>query len=106
MEALSPLLIVGSIIAGIAGIGLVIFWIMGLVKSFKAGDTLWGVLTIFLGTIVPIIYGFVKGNAKFAIIGIVLTVVFLIGYGLILGGAVSTGLAAEGFDPSLIEAAE
>ncbi len=102
---LSPLLIVGGIVMGIAGLGLFIYWIMGMVKSFKAGDTLWGVLTIFLGTIIPIIYGFVKGNVKFAVIGIILTVVFLIGYGVVIGGAVSSGIA-EGLESSTLEYAE
>lgn len=60
---------------------------MTLVKQFKSGQTLWGVLTIFIGILAPI-WCFMNGHKGLAIKFIVAFVVYLIGFGIIMGGAV------------------
>ena len=81
--------IIGGILAVVGGIAWLVLWILSLIKIFKAGDTLWGVLTIFFSPIVPIIWGFMNNNKKLAIQWIIVAVVFFIGYGITAAGMVS-----------------
>lgn len=71
----------GWILVAVGGIALLIFWIMAIIKCFKAGDTLWGVLTIFLG-IPGLIWFFMKGHKKLGIYWIIALVVYLVGYAM------------------------
>tara|TARA_R110002096_G_scaffold44160_4_gene118813 strand:- start:3851 stop:4123 length:273 start_codon:yes stop_codon:yes gene_type:complete len=81
MAALGPILI------GVASIAMLVFWIMTIVKAFKAKDTLWGVLSIFL-PICALIWLFMKGHKKLAMYWIVAIVVYIIGFVLAGGAAV------------------
>lgn len=67
---------------GTGGIAWLILWMMTLIRPFKGGDTVWGVLTIFFSPIVPIIRGFMKGHTKLAILRIVVAFIFGAGYGM------------------------
>jgi len=80
--------IIGSILAFAGSIALLVFWIMTLVKQFKSGQTLWGVLTIFIGILAPI-WCFMNGQKSLGIKFIIALVVYLIGFGITMGGAVS-----------------
>ena len=71
----------GPILTGVGGIAWLVLWIMTLIKQFKGGDTVWGVLTIFFSPLVPIIWGFVKNQKKFALYWIIVTIIFFVGYG-------------------------
>ncbi len=81
--------IIGSILAIVGGIGLLVFWIMTLVKQFKSGQTLWGVLTIFIGILAPI-WCFLNGHKDLGVKFIIAFVLYLIGAGIGFGGAMST----------------
>ncbi|MAS93878.1 MAG: hypothetical protein CMO55_11855 [Verrucomicrobiales bacterium] len=87
--------IIGGILAFVAGIACLIFWIMAIVKAFKAGDTLWGVLSIFIG-ICGLIYLFMKGQTKLAIYWIIAMVIAGIGYGIGMAGAINQAGGLEG----------
>lgn len=80
--------IIGSILAIAGGIALLVFWIMTLVKQFKSGQTLWGVLTIFIGILAPI-WCFMNGHKSLGIKFIAAFVCYLIGAGLGFGGAIA-----------------
>lgn len=80
--------IIGGILAFIGGIGMLVFWIMTLVKQFKSGETLWGVLSIFIGILAPI-WCFMNGHKDLGIKFIVAFVVYLIGFIIIMAGAAS-----------------
>lgn len=67
------------------GIAMLVFWIMTLVKQFKSGQTLWGVLSIFFGILAPI-WCFMNGHKSLGIKFIVAFVLYLIGAGLTAGG--------------------
>lgn len=82
--------IIGGILAFAGGIACLIFWIMAIVKAFKAGDTLWGVLSIFIG-ICALIYLFMKGQTKLGIYWIIAMVIAGIGYGMAFAGAAASG---------------
>jgi sugar phosphate permease len=60
---------------------------MAIVKAFKAKDTVWGVLSIFL-PICALIWLFMKKQTKLAVYWIVAIVLYIIGFTLI-GGAVA-----------------
>jgi len=79
--------IIGSILAFVGGIGMLVFWIMTLVKQFKSGQTLWGVLSIFFAILAPI-WCFMNGHKSLGIKFIIAFVVYLIGFGILMGGAV------------------
>ena len=59
-------LLIGLGIAAITLLALIVYWITAIVKSFKAGDTAWGILTILFGFIATI-YFFVKGHTSLGI---------------------------------------
>jgi len=80
--------IIGTILALGGGIALLVFWIMTLVKQFKSGQTLWGVLTIFFGILAPI-WCFMNGHKGLGIKFIIAFVCYLIGAGLGMGGAIA-----------------
>jgi len=73
----------GGLLAAVGIIASLVIWIMGLVKAFKAGETLWGVLGIFI-PIVLLVWLFIRGHAKLGILWIVAGVVAGIGYGMFL----------------------
>jgi hypothetical protein len=81
--------IIGSILMIGGGIAMLVFWIMTLVKQFKSGQTLWGVLSIFFGILAPI-WCFMNGHKSLGIKFIVAFVLCLIGAGLTAGGMVAT----------------
>lgn len=66
------------------GIAMLVFWIMTLVKQFKSGQTLWGVLSIFFGILAPI-WCFMNGHKSLGIKFIVAFVLYLIGAGIAAG---------------------
>lgn len=80
--------IIGGILAFVGGIALLVFWIMTLVKQFKSGQTLWGVLTIFIGILAPI-WCFMNGHKSLGMRFVIAFVVYLIGFAITAGGAVS-----------------
>ena len=83
--------LIGSILAAVGGIALLVFWIMTLIKQFKSNDTLWGVLTIFFAILAPI-WCFMKGHKSLGMKFVIAFVVYLIGFALIAssGGLVPT----------------
>lgn len=83
--------IIGTILTAVGGIALLVFWIMTLVKQFKSGQTLWGVLTIFFAILAPI-WCFMNGHKSLGIRFIIAFVVYLIGFGIAMGGAVAAGM--------------
>ncbi|MDF1754148.1 MAG: hypothetical protein P1U89_15295 [Verrucomicrobiales bacterium] len=87
-------LIIGGALVGIGLIGILVFWIIAIVKAFQAKETVWGVLTILFG-IVGLIFFFVKGFTKLGIWNVVFVLLYLVGAGLI-------GLAISN-DPTLLE---
>lgn len=74
---------------------MLVFWIMTLVKQFKSGQTLWGVLSIFFAILAPI-WCFMNGHKSLGIKFIIAFVVYLIGFGLTMGGAIA---ASGGLPP-------
>ncbi len=80
--------IIGSILCFAGGIGMLVFWIMTLVKQFKSGQTLWGVLSIFFAILAPI-WCFMNGHKGLGIKFIIALVVYFIGFAIAMGGAVS-----------------
>ena len=71
---------IGSILAAVGGIALLVFWIMTLIKQFKSGDTLWGVLCIFFGfMLLSPIWLFMNGHKQAGIKYVIAIVVYIIG---------------------------
>jgi hypothetical protein len=81
--------IIGSILTFGGGIAMLVFWIMTLIKQFKSGQTLWGVLSIFFGILAPI-WCFMNGQKSLGIKFIVAFVLYLIGAGIAAGGLVAS----------------
>ena len=79
---------IGGILAFIGIIICLVCYIMAIVKAFKAGETLWGVLSIFIG-ICGLIYLFMRGHQKLGLIYIAGIVIAGIGYGMFLPSMVS-----------------
>lgn len=77
--------IIGSILMFGGGIAMLVFWIMTLIKQFKSGQTLWGILSIFFGILAPI-WCFMNGQKSLGIKFIVAFVLYLIGAGIAAGG--------------------
>lgn len=74
---------IGGILAFAGIIASFVLWIMIIVKAFKAGDTLWGVLSIFI-SICALIYAFMNGHTKLGIYMIVAAIVAGVGYGMMM----------------------
>jgi hypothetical protein len=74
---------IGGLLAFVGIIASIVFWIMGLVKAFKAGETVWGVVGIFV-PLALLIWLFIRGHAKLGILWIVAGIVAGIGYALFL----------------------
>lgn len=75
---------------GVGFIACLVFWIMTLIKQFKSGDTLWGVLCIFFGImLLSPIWLFMKGQKKAGINYVIAIVAYIIGVGLSSAGAVT-----------------
>jgi uncharacterized membrane protein (DUF441 family) len=87
--------IIGTILAAVGGIAMFVFWIMTLVKQFKSGQTLWGVLSIFIGILAPI-WCFLNGHKSLGIKFVIAFVAYLVGIGLLVGGLASQGIS-EGY---------
>tara|TARA_R110000850_G_scaffold249163_3_gene374063 strand:+ start:612 stop:893 length:282 start_codon:yes stop_codon:yes gene_type:complete len=85
--------VIGSILSGVGGIASIVIWIMTIVKAFKAKDTLWGVLSIFL-PICGLIWLFMKGHKQLGIYWIVAIVVCIIG-GVISGAGLMANPAFQ-----------
>lgn len=75
---------IGGILTAVAGIAMLVFWIMTLIKQFKSGDTLWGVLSIFFGILAPI-WCFMKGHKSLGMKFVIALVIYLIGFGILAG---------------------
>ena len=73
--------IIGGLLAAVGIIASIVIWIMTLIRAFKAGETLWGVLTIFF-PIVGLIWLFMRGQAKLGIYWIIAAILGGIGYGM------------------------
>ncbi|MDF1656962.1 MAG: hypothetical protein P1U58_05075 [Verrucomicrobiales bacterium] len=82
---------IGGILAAAGGIAGLVIWIMTIVKAFKAKDTLWGVLSIFL-PICGLIWLFMKGHKKLGIYWIIAIVLYMVGAGIIGGSGAMTQL--------------
>jgi O-antigen/teichoic acid export membrane protein len=80
--------ILGGILAFAGGIGLLVFWVMTLIKQFKAQDILWGVLTIFIGILAPI-WAFMNGHKQLGINFIIAFIVYILGFILLMVGGLS-----------------
>ena len=79
--------IVGIILCVAAGIAIFVFWIMTLVKAFKANDTLWGVLSIFFPILAPI-WCFINGHKGLGMKFVYAIIVYVVGAVLlVIGGA-------------------
>lgn len=79
---------IGGILAFVGGLGLLVFWIMTLVKQFKSGQTLWGVLSIFFGILAPI-WCFMNGHKSLGIKFVIAFVVYLIGAAIAFSGGMA-----------------
>lgn len=77
--------IIGSILLFAGGVAMFVFWIMTLIKQFKSGQTLWGVLSIFFGILAPI-WCFMNGHKSLGIKFVIALVVYLIGLGITMAG--------------------
>ena len=77
------MLIIGLILVVLAGIAILVFWIMTLIKQFKGGDTVWGVLTIFFGILAPI-WCFMNNQKNLGMKMIIALVVYLIGVAIMI----------------------
>lgn len=80
------LLIIGAILAISASLASLVFHIITLVKAFKAGDVLWGVLTLIFG-IPGLIWLFKNDEASLGKKYLIATVLSIIGVVLVLTGA-------------------
>ena len=83
--------IIGGILCAIGAIGWFVFWIISIIKPFKAGDTLWGVLNIFINPICGLIYFFMKGFKKLGIYWIIVLILFWVGYAMFAVGMIQSG---------------
>ena len=79
---------IGSILLGVGGIAIFVLWIMTLIKQFKSGQTLWGVLTIFFAILAPI-WCFMNGQKSLGIKFVIAIVVYIIGFVITMGGAMA-----------------
>lgn len=80
---------IGGILAAIGGIAIFVFWIMTLIKQFKSGDTLWGVLSIFFAILAPI-WCFMNGHKGLGMKFVYAIIAYIIGFVLIaVGGGMS-----------------
>ncbi len=75
--------IIGIILAAGGGIAIFVFWIMTLIKQFKSGDTLWGVLSIFFAILAPI-WCFMNGHKGLGMKFVYAIVAYMIGIGLVV----------------------
>ena len=80
---------IGGILALIGGIAIFVLWIMTLIKQFKSGDTLWGVLSIFFAILAPI-WCFMNGHKGLGMKWVYALIVYFVGFALGLGGAAAT----------------
>lgn len=80
---------IGLILAAVGGIAIFVLWIMTLIKQFKSGDTLWGVLSIFFAILAPI-WCFMNGHKSLGMKFIIALVVYIIGFALGGAGAISS----------------
>lgn len=86
--------LIGSILAVVGGIGILVFWIMTLIKQFKSGDTLWGVLSIFIGILAPI-WCFMNGHKSLGMKFVIAFVIYMVGFVLIaIGGGMQAYVPA------------
>jgi hypothetical protein len=89
---MSIMLIVGSVLLGIAGLASFITFIMVLVKLFQQKGALHGILGIFCN-LYPFIWGWIESTRlnlkKVMLIWTLSIVVAMVGYGMVIAGAVS-----------------
>ncbi len=83
------MLILGGILLAIACICGLILYIISLMKTFKSGETIWGVLTIFFSPLVPVIWGFMNNDKKLSINWIIVTILGIVGYAILVFGLIS-----------------
>ena len=79
---------IGSILLAVGGIAMFVFWIMTLIKQFKSGQTLWGVLSIFFAILAPI-WCFMNGEKSLGIKFVIAIIVYLIGFAITMSGALA-----------------
>ena len=72
--------ILGILLLAIGVIVSLVIWIQTIIKCFKAGETLWGILTILFSPLLGVIWLFMKGQSKSAIIWIVVSILAGVGY--------------------------
>lgn len=85
---MTPAVMAGSALFAISLVGIVILWIVTLIKQFKSGDTVWGVLTIFFTAIPAIIWSFMKGRKGLGIWWLIFIAIYIVGF--VLAGSALT----------------
>ncbi len=90
---LNPAMIGGLALILIGGLASTVFWIISIIKAFKASATVWGVLTIFL-PIVGLIWLFLNDLKKTGIWWVIAIAVNLVGVAI---------LAVAGADLAAVE---
>jgi hypothetical protein len=83
--------ILGSILCFAGGIAILVFWIMTLIKQFKSGDTLWGVLSIFIGILAPI-WCFMNGHKSLGMKFVFALIAYLVGVGVLVAAGAMGGM--------------
>ena len=89
------LAIIGGILLAAAGIAIFVLWIMTLIKQFKSGDTLWGVLSIFFAILAPI-WCFMNGHKALGMKFVYAIILYVIAFVLV---AVGGGMAVPELAP-------
>ncbi|NNE92472.1 MAG: hypothetical protein HKN23_12560 [Verrucomicrobiales bacterium] len=77
---------IGGILMLIGGVGSLVFWIISIVKAFKANDTLWGVLNIFIA-ICGLIWLYMNGQKKLGNYWLLCIIAYIVGFVLAMVGA-------------------
>ena len=77
--------VIGGILAIVGGIGMLVFWIMTLIRQFKGGDTVWGILSIFFAFLAPI-WCFMNAQAGLGMRFVISLVLYMVGFGLMIAG--------------------
>ncbi len=81
----------GSILFIAGSIAILVFWIMTLIKQFKSGDTVWGVLSIFIGFLAPI-WCFINGHKSLGMKFVFAIIAYLVGVGILAVSGAMEGM--------------
>lgn len=92
-------LIIGGGLAAVGVLGIIVFWIMAIVKAFQAKETVWGILTIVLGMLVGLIFFFVKGHSKLGVWNLIFVLLYIAGVVVVSIAIQSNPELLEQFQP-------